>query len=91
MTSRAASLSIVILLWAALYLPLLGLSELRGKEGKRVIPAVQMLADGNYLVPYLGARPYLNNLPCEPYFFTCARPWFIFQRSNCYRRMRVFF
>lgn len=63
MTSRAASLSIVVLLWAALYLPFLGLSELRGEEGKRVMPAVQMLDRGNYLVPYLGAWPYLNKPP----------------------------
>ncbi|HJX97775.1 MAG TPA: glycosyltransferase family 39 protein [Chthoniobacterales bacterium] len=53
----------MICLWAALYLPLLGLSELRGEEGKRVMPALQMLESGNYLVPYLGARPYFNKPP----------------------------
>jgi 4-amino-4-deoxy-L-arabinose transferase-like glycosyltransferase len=37
--------------------------ELRGEEGKRVMPAAQMLEGGNYLVPYLGARPYLNKPP----------------------------
>jgi 4-amino-4-deoxy-L-arabinose transferase-like glycosyltransferase len=63
MTSRAASLSLVILLWAALYLRLLGLWELRGEEGKPVMRAVQLLDDGNYLVPYLGARPFLNKPP----------------------------
>jgi 4-amino-4-deoxy-L-arabinose transferase-like glycosyltransferase len=63
MISRAASLLIVIAVWAALYLPLLGSSELRGEEGKRVLPAVQMLDSGNYLVPYLGARPYLSKPP----------------------------
>ena len=41
--SRAVGFSIVIVLWAALYLPLLGALELRGEEGKRVMPAVQML------------------------------------------------
>ncbi len=50
-------------LWAALYLPFLGSLELRGEEGKRVMPAVQMLDRGNYLVPHLGARPYLNKPP----------------------------
>jgi len=61
--SRAAGFSIVIVLWAILYLPLLGALELRGEEGKRVMPAVQMLDGGDYLVPYLGARPYLNKPP----------------------------
>lgn len=63
MISRAAGFSIVIVLWAALYLPLLGALELRGEEGKRVMPAVQMLDDEEYLVPYLGAHPYLNKPP----------------------------
>jgi 4-amino-4-deoxy-L-arabinose transferase-like glycosyltransferase len=62
-SSRAGSLLIVLLLWAALYLPLLGSLEIRGEEGKRVMPAVQMLERGNFLVPYLGARPYLNKPP----------------------------
>src|SRR5262249_18415990 len=63
MTSRSASLLIIIFLWAVLYLPLLGSPELRGEEGKRVMPAVQMLDRGNYLIPYLGARPYLHKPP----------------------------
>ena len=53
----------MILLWAGLYLPGLGWLELRGEEGKRVMLAVQMLDRGNCLVPYLGARPYLNKTP----------------------------
>lgn len=63
MSSRGFGVLIVIALWAALYLPVLGLSELRGEEGKRVLPAVQMLDRGDYLVPHLGARPYLNKPP----------------------------
>ena len=61
--SRAASILIVIGLWAATYLPMLGSLELRGEEGKRVMPAVQMVDRGNYLVPCLGAHPYLNKPP----------------------------
>jgi len=61
--SRAASFLLAIMLWAALYLPFLGSSELRGEEGKRVMPATQMVDNGNYLVPYLGARPYVNKPP----------------------------
>src|SRR3982751_4507778 len=63
MNSRAASVLLMIFLWAALYLPFLGSLELRGEEGKRVMPAVQMLNGGNYLVPHLGAHPYLNKPP----------------------------
>jgi 4-amino-4-deoxy-L-arabinose transferase-like glycosyltransferase len=63
MPSRAASSLIIVVLWATLYLPMLGSLELRGEEGKRVMPAVQMLESGNYLVPYLGAHPYLNKPP----------------------------
>lgn len=61
--SRGAGLLVIICLWAALYLPFLGSVEIRGEEGKRVMPAIQMLATGNYLVPYLGASPYLNKPP----------------------------
>src|SRR5882762_334285 len=63
MPSRPASVLLIVILWAALYLPFLGSLELRGEEGKRVMPAVQMFERGNYLVPYLGARPYLNKPP----------------------------
>jgi 4-amino-4-deoxy-L-arabinose transferase-like glycosyltransferase len=63
MSSRASSVLLIVILWAALYLPFLGSLELRGEEGKRVMPAVQMFERGNYLVPYLGARPYLNKPP----------------------------
>ena len=63
MPSRAARFLIIVVLWAALYLPVLGWLEIRGEEGKRVMPAVQMLDRGNYLVPYLAAHPYLNKPP----------------------------
>ena len=41
--SRATTLLLIVGLWAALYLPFLGSLEIRGEEGKRVMPAVQML------------------------------------------------
>src|SRR5205814_2459007 len=49
--------------WALTYLTNLGSSELRSEEGHRVLPAVQMLEGGNYVVPYIAARPYLNKPP----------------------------
>jgi 4-amino-4-deoxy-L-arabinose transferase-like glycosyltransferase len=80
MTSRAASLLIVAVLWTALYLPFLGSSELRGEEGKRVLPAVRMLERGDYLVPYLGARPYLNKPPLVNW--TVAMSFLVFGVRN---------
>lgn len=61
--SRLVSCSVLIAIWAVTYLVNLGSSELRSEEGHRVLPAVQMLDSGNYLVPYIAARPYLNKPP----------------------------
>lgn len=55
--SRAASLSLVILCWAAIYLPGLGSLEIKGEEGRRILPAVTMIETGNYLVPQVGSEP----------------------------------
>jgi 4-amino-4-deoxy-L-arabinose transferase-like glycosyltransferase len=60
---RLTACSILIVVWALTYLTNLGSSELRSEEGHRVLPAVQMLDSGNYLVPYIAARPYLNKPP----------------------------
>ncbi len=60
---RPIALLILVAVWAILYLTNLGSSELRSEEGHRVLPAVQMLETGNYLVPYIANRPYLNKPP----------------------------
>lgn len=57
------SLLLVTVLCAAIYLPWLGTPELRSEEGHRVLPAVDMLATGNYLVPQIGGVPYLRKPP----------------------------
>src|SRR5688572_25671825 len=49
--SRAASFFLVVLCWAAIYLPGLGALEIKGEEGRRILPAVTMIESGNYLVP----------------------------------------
>lgn len=54
---------IVLALWAAIYLPSLGTLELKGEEGRRILPAVNMLESGNYLVPRVGSEPYLRKPP----------------------------
>ncbi len=54
---------IVLLVWAAIYLPGLGSLEIRGEEGRRILPAVTMLQTGNYLVPHVGSEPYFSKPP----------------------------
>src|SRR4029077_13058185 len=61
--SRLASTLVLIAIWAVTYLTNLGASEFRSEEGHRVMPAVQMLDSGNYLVPYVGTKPYLRKPP----------------------------
>src|SRR5437667_4369548 len=63
MTSRAGSLQIVILIWAALYLPALGSLAIKGEEGRRILPGITMLETGNYLVPQVGGETYFRKPP----------------------------
>src|SRR5436305_492150 len=61
--SRPASFAVVILCWAAIYLPGLGSLEIKGEEGRRILPSVTMLETGNYLVPRVGSEPYFRKPP----------------------------
>ncbi len=61
--SRVATFSIVVLCWAAIYLPGLGSLEIKGEEGRRILPAVTMLDTGNYLIPQVGSEPYYRKPP----------------------------
>lgn len=61
--SRADSFCLVIACWAAIYLPGLGSLEIKGEEGRRILPAVTMLETGNYLVPQVGSEPYFRKPP----------------------------
>jgi 4-amino-4-deoxy-L-arabinose transferase-like glycosyltransferase len=63
MTSRTGSLAIVLLVWAAIYLPGLGSLAIKGEEGRRILPAVSMLRTGNYLVPRVGGETYFSKPP----------------------------
>src|SRR6202171_1941211 len=63
MSSRAQALAVVILVWAAIYLPALGSFEIKGEEGRRILPAVAMLESGNYIVPQVGSEPYFRKPP----------------------------
>ena len=61
--NRLRAAAIVLVLWAAIYLPGLGSTELKGEEGRRILPAVTMLETGNWLVPYVGGKPFLRKPP----------------------------
>ena len=63
MVSRSQALLIVLLVWAAIYLPALGSLEIKGEEGRRILPAVRMIETGDYIVPRVGSEPYLRKPP----------------------------
>jgi len=61
--SRLAAFAIVIALWAAIYLPGLGSVEIKGEEIRRIMPGVNMLQSGNWIVPEFNGIPYLRKPP----------------------------
>ena len=61
--NRPAAFLIVVLLWIAIYLPGLGSTEIKGEEGRRILPAITMLDSGDWLVPRVGGRPFLRKPP----------------------------
>ncbi len=63
-----AAALLVAALGGLLYLPHLGTSELDNEEGRRAIPAREMLASGDWVMPTVWARPYLTK---PPLFYWC--------------------
>src|SRR3954451_21691364 len=61
--SRAANSLLVLSLWAAIYLSGLGSLEIKGEEGRRILPALTMIETGNYLLPQVGGEPYFRKPP----------------------------
>lgn len=61
--SQSRALILVLIVWAAIYLPRLGSLEIKSEEGRRILPAVTMLETGNYIVPQVGSDPYLRKPP----------------------------
>ncbi len=61
--SQQRALILVLIVWAAIYLPRLGSLEIKSEEGRRILPAVTMLETGNYIVPQVGSEPYLRKPP----------------------------
>lgn len=58
--------TLLVGLWAAVYLTNLGTRDMRLEEGRRVLPAREMLMSGNWVLPTLLNEPYLNK---PPFFF----------------------
>ena len=56
-------LLVVLAVWVAIYLPALGTLEIKGEEGRRILPAVSMLQTGNFIVPQVGSDPYFRKPP----------------------------
>lgn len=61
--SLRISLLLLVLVWAALYLPALGDPELRGEEIRRILPAQGMLESGDWIVPRIAGEVYANKPP----------------------------
>jgi 4-amino-4-deoxy-L-arabinose transferase-like glycosyltransferase len=80
MTSRMGNLAIVLLVWAAIYLPGLGSLPIKGEEGRRILPAVSMLRSGNYLVPRVGGATYFQKPPLVNWLV--AASFKLFDRRN---------
>ena len=57
------ALAAIGLIWAGIYLPGLGAIELKHEEPRRALPAVHMVATGDWLVPRVGEVPYLRKPP----------------------------
>ena len=59
----AAACLLVCVAWVGIYLPGLGSVPLKHEEPRRALPAVRMLQTGDWLVPRIGANPYLRKPP----------------------------
>ena len=61
--NRGKVFLILLAAWAAIYLPGLGRQGLKGEEGRRVLPAVEMLKTGNWVLPRIADQDYYNKPP----------------------------
>jgi 4-amino-4-deoxy-L-arabinose transferase-like glycosyltransferase len=55
--------AIVLVGWACIYLPGLGVPEFKGEETTRLLPAIEMLQTGQWAQPYIGGEVYRKKPP----------------------------
>lgn len=61
--THATAYSLVLLVWAGIYLPGLGTLDIEFNEGRRIMPAVSMLDTGNWQTPNLAGNEYFKKPP----------------------------
>jgi 4-amino-4-deoxy-L-arabinose transferase-like glycosyltransferase len=54
---------VILALWAGIYLPGLGVLELKGEEATRIWPAMNMLDHGQWALPHIAGEAYFNKPP----------------------------
>ncbi len=69
------ALGLTALLWAGIYLPVLGSLEIKGEEGRRILPAVAMLDSGDWIVPQVGGVPYYSKPPLINWVIAKSFQW----------------
>jgi 4-amino-4-deoxy-L-arabinose transferase-like glycosyltransferase len=57
------ALAIIVVAWAAIYLPGLGTPELKGEEARRVLPGRTMMQTGDWIVPRSAGKVYNRKPP----------------------------
>ena len=70
--SWVVPLALIIGAWALLFLPAAGLRGLHYEEGRRALAAMDMLAHGNWLLPFVLDVPYLTKPPLRPWLIAGA-------------------
>jgi 4-amino-4-deoxy-L-arabinose transferase-like glycosyltransferase len=62
-SNRIFAVLLLLCIWALLYLPGLGSLEVHGNEARRILPAVTMLDNGDWVSPMLAGRKYFKKPP----------------------------
>lgn len=61
--TKTKAFLIALFVWAGIYLPYLGAPEFQCEEARGVLPAINMLKTGNWIVPVVGGREFHSKPP----------------------------
>lgn len=61
--NKTKAFLIVLLIWAGIYLPSLGVLEFKREESRGVMPAIAILETGNWVVPSIGDKYFYSKPP----------------------------